>query len=120
MTQALSAALEELHLALAHEYDALLTGDPDALVDASREKLLAVQQVEALRAARAEAPLDAATRAFIAEIAAKNRSNGALIAAGQRSTQRSLVRLGRMTLDADYDDAGRPATRVHARHLGAA
>jgi hypothetical protein len=120
MNRPLVAALEVLQLALAHEHDALLAGQPDALHVATAEKLDALRVVEGLRTRTPVAALDADTHALVDRIAAINRTNGALIAAGRRSAERALVRLGRLSIEPDYDDAGRSSVSVHSRALGAA
>lgn len=105
-----AAWLDSLAAALQAERDALVSRDAAALVDANRAKLQALQALEA------DPPV--AQRERVAELAAMNRANGALLARRQREVRWALRHLGRAEADTGYDGRGRVAMQPRSRVLG--
>lgn len=100
--------LDTLAGALAAEREALLGNDAEALVAAAGSKLAALARLEA-------EPLDPAISERIAELAAFNRANGALLARRQREVRWALRHLGRVEAVSSYDPRGRIDPSPHAR-----
>lgn len=105
-----ASLLDDLAAALTAERDALVAQDVHALVDANRSKL------SVLHALEADPPV--AEHARVAELAERNRANGALLARRQREVRWALRHLGRAEAEAGYDDRGRVPVQMRSRAFG--
>jgi hypothetical protein len=106
-----TAALDGLAAALAAERQALIDNNADQLVRANEAKLVALRAVEA-----SPPPADAHER--IAELAALNRANGALLARRHREVRWALRHLGRVEAAPSYSANGLLASQPRGRALG--
>lgn len=111
MTEPATVALDALAEALALERRALIENDADLLVRASEAKLHALRAVEG-----APPPPDAHHR--VAELAALNRANGALLARRHREVRWALRHLGRVEAAPAYGPSGQLAAAPRGRALG--
>lgn len=106
------STVERLALALADEREALIGGDADRLLRATREKLAA------LRALETRIVPDLADR--VAELAELNRANGALLARRRREVNWALRCLGRTESSPAYDASGAVESARNTRQLAVA
>lgn len=106
------SSVERLALALADERDALIGGDADSLLRATREKLAALHALET--------DIDPGLAGRIAELAELNRANGALLARRRREVNWALRRLGRTESAPAYDASGGVEQVLNTRQLAVA
>lgn len=92
------ATVERLAAALADEREALVGGQPEALMAAIQAKLAALRELEA--------GIDPEIAARVAELAEANRANGALLARRRREVNWALRCLGRSESAPAYDHSG--------------
>ena len=106
------ASLERLASALADEREALIAHDVDALMRSTRDKIVALRELETLP--------DGALSGPLAELAEFNRANGALLARRRREVNWALRHLGRMESAPAYDASGRTELTRGPRELAVA
>jgi flagellar biosynthesis/type III secretory pathway chaperone len=104
-------AIEALANALEDESRALVHNDAEALLQANRAKISALQVLEGH-----PPPLESLGR--LRELMARNRSNGALLARRQREVRWALRHLGRAETASGYARDGRLAAASSGRALG--
>lgn len=106
------ASLDRLASALADEREALIAHDVDALMRSTRDKIVALRELETLPNGALSGPL--------AELAEFNRANGALLARRRREVNWALRHLGRMESAPAYDASGRTELTRGPRELAVA
>ncbi|ATD67695.1 MULTISPECIES: flagellar protein FlgN [Luteimonas] len=106
------ASLERLAAALSAEREALIGHDVDALMRSTRDKIVALRELETYPSGELSGPL--------AELAEFNRANGALLARRRREVNWALRHLGRMESAPAYDASGRAETARRPRELAVA
>lgn len=106
------ASLERLATALADEREALIGHDVDALIRSTRDKIVALRELEACPDSGLSGPL--------AELAEVNRANGALLARRRREVNWALRHMGRMESAPAYDALGRTDVATRRRELAVA
>lgn len=106
------ASLERLASALADEREALIGHDVDALMRSTRDKIVALRELEACPDGELSGPM--------AELAEFNRANGALLARRRREVNWALRHMGRMESAPAYDASGRAETTSRPRKLAVA
>jgi hypothetical protein len=114
MNASVDHSLDSLAAALAEERRALLDHDVEALLRSTHEKLDALRRVEqAVEGGDAErlAPR-------LAELAAANHANGALLARRRREVNWTLRYLGRSESTGAYDMRGQTSALNASRALG--
>ncbi|WP_024890318.1 flagella protein [Luteimonas huabeiensis] len=112
----LAASLERLAGALADEREALLGRDAEALMRSTQAKLAALRELEG-RAADGDGGDLAGP---LAELAERNRANGALLARRRREINWALRHLGRSESAPAYDASGRAERGPGPRRLAVA
>ena len=106
------ASLDRLASALADEREALIAHDVDALMRSTRDKIVALRELEAFPDGELSGPL--------AELAEFNRANGALLARRRREVNWALRHLGRLESAPAYDASGRAEHLSRPRELAVA
>lgn len=106
------ASLERLALALSDEREALIGHDVEALMRSTRDKIVALRELEAVPSGELSGPL--------AELAELNRANGALLARRRREVNWALRHLGRVESAPAYDASGRSESTRRPRELAVA
>ena len=104
-------AIEALANALEDERQALGRNDAEALMEANRAKLSALNVLEGH-------PPPPESHARLRELMERNRANGMLLARRQREVRWALRHIGRSETGAGYARDGRLAPAVAARALG--
>ena len=106
------ASLERLASALSDERDALIAHDVEALMRSTRDKIVALRELEAFPDGELSGPL--------AELAEFNLANGALLARRRREVNWALRHLGRLESGPAYDASGRADHLSRPRELAVA
>lgn len=106
------ASLERLAAALADEREALVGHDVEALMRSTRDKIVALRELESFPSGDLVGPL--------AELTELNRANGALLARRRREVNWALRHLGRMESSPAYDASGRAERARGPRDLAVA
>ena len=106
------ASLERLATALADEREAPIGHDVDALMRSTRDKIVALRELETASDGTLSGPLS--------ELAELNRANGALLARRRREVNWALRHMGRTESAPAYDALGRVEVNSSRRDLAVA
>lgn len=104
-------AIDALATALDDERQALVHNDAEALLEANRAKLSALQVLEGN-------PPPPESHARLRELMERNRANGMLLSRRQREVRWALRHLGRSETASGYARDGRLAPALAGRALG--